>query len=94
MSFPACGEAKDMEPASTRFQTADEPVWNRREYPRLGQSAECLGQGPRRVAAREGQNTKNNFLKEYRIMRIQQNIMSMNAYRNYSNNTSAVAKNL
>ena len=27
-------------------------------------------------------------------MRIQQNIMAMNAYRNYSNNTSALSKNL
>ena len=27
-------------------------------------------------------------------MRIQHNIMAMNAYRNYTNNTSAVAKNL
>ena len=27
-------------------------------------------------------------------MRIQHNIMAMNAYRNYSNNTSALSKNL
>ena len=27
-------------------------------------------------------------------MRIQHNIMAMNAYRNYTNNTSALAKNL
>ena len=27
-------------------------------------------------------------------MRIQHNIMAMNAYRNYTNNTSALSKNL
>ena len=35
-----------------------------------------------------------NTDKEIKIMRIQHNIMAMNAYRNYNNNTSALSKNL
>ena len=34
------------------------------------------------------------FSRRKSIMRIQHNIMAMNAYRNYSNNTSALSKNL
>ena len=35
-----------------------------------------------------------NFQEEDFFMRIQHNIMAMNAYRNYNNNTSALSKNL
>ena len=35
-----------------------------------------------------------NRKKEFFIMRIQHNIMAMNAYRNYNNNSSALSKNL
>ena len=45
---------------------------------------------------REGmeQPPAENTDKEIKIMRIQHNIMAMNAYRNYNNNTSALSKNL
>lgn len=46
------------------------------------------------IQAGEKELAPTKFSRRKSIMRIQHNIMAMNAYRNYSNNTSALSKNL